>query len=359
MPLFSLNPKESPRELFGRDREMKELISLVRERRWTAILGPRMVGKTSIIKATNKRLEGMNVRTIYVNLWGVKGVNGLLNALAHGINEDRNIWNKIKDFAERIEGISFGPGGITISISRKPMTTLLDLFSALGRQSEDYVIELDEAQELSAISGHLLKLLARIFNTYPNIIFIFTGSMFGLMKTLLEPKSTSPLYGRAPARLYLQPFPEETAAEFLRKGFQEYRIPFKESWIREAIDKLGGVPGWLTLYGNNVAVRRMPHERALEETVSEGMKIVRDELEHFLQERDRTTHIAVLKVAATSARWREVKAAIEARRGYPVNDATVRNALESLKAAMLIKEDHGTYRVEDPMLRNLLITSEI
>lgn len=178
MPLFSLNPKESPRELFGREREMKELISLVRERRWTAILGPRMVGKTSIIKASNKRLEGMNVRTIYVNLWGVKGVNGLLNALAHGINEDRNIWNKIKDFAKRIEGISFGPGGITISISRKPVTTLLDLFSALGRQSEDYVIELDEAQELSAISGHLLKLLARIFNTYPNIIFIFTGSMF-------------------------------------------------------------------------------------------------------------------------------------------------------------------------------------
>lgn len=119
------------------------------------------------------------------------------------------------------------------------------------------------------------------------------------------------------------------------------------------------MPGWLTLYGNNVAVRRMPHERALEETVSEGMKIVRDELEHFLQERDRTTHIAVLKVAATSARWREVKAAIEARRGYPVNDATVRNALENLKAAMLIKEDHGTYRVDDPMLRNLLITSEI
>ncbi|MEM0313817.1 MAG: ATP-binding protein, partial [Candidatus Bathyarchaeia archaeon] len=105
----------------------------------------------------------------------------------------------------------------------------------------------------SVISGHLLKLLANIFNTYPNIVFIFTGSMFGLLKTLLEPKSTSPLYGRSPAKLYLQPFTREKAAEFLRKGFQEYREPIKEAEINEAVEKLDGIPGWLTLYGNNAA----------------------------------------------------------------------------------------------------------
>ncbi|MEM3031834.1 MAG: hypothetical protein QXK39_02830 [Nitrososphaerota archaeon] len=68
-----------------------------------------------------------------------------------------------------------------------------DLVAATGKQAGDCVVELDEF-EPSVISGHLLKLLANIFNTYPNMVFIFTGSIFSLMKTLFEPKSTSPLY---------------------------------------------------------------------------------------------------------------------------------------------------------------------
>jgi hypothetical protein len=40
-------------------------------------------------------------------------------------------------------------------------------------------------------------------------------------------------------------------------------------------------------------------------------------------------------------------------------DATVQNALESLKAAMLLNEEEGVYTVKDPMLRRLLLTSQI
>jgi AAA+ ATPase superfamily predicted ATPase len=201
--------------------------------------------------------------------------------------------------------------------------------------------------------------LANIFNTHPNVVFILTGSMFGLMKTLLEPRSTSPMYGRSPVKLYLQPFPKEKSSEFLKKGFQESHEATTEKQVEEAVEKLDGILGWLTLYGNDVAIRKLPHKRAMEETVSEGMKITKDELEHFLQGRDRTTYLAALKVAATSARWREIKAGIETRRNSVANDATVQNALENLKAAMLINEEEGVYTVKDPMLRTPLLTSQI
>ncbi|MEM0365311.1 MAG: ATP-binding protein [Candidatus Nitrosocaldus sp.] len=253
------------------------------------------------------------------------------------------------------------------------------------RRAGDCVIAFDEVQELSPISNHLLRLLANIFNTYPKIVFILTGSMFGLMKALLEPRSTSPLYGRSPARLYLQPFTREKAIEFLRHGFNEYKRSIRDREVNEAVDRLDGIPGWLTLYGNNVAVRGMPHGRALEETIAEGTKIVKDELEHFLQGRDRMVYITALKAMAisarwgeiknaieirrgysvndatiyniiVSARWGEIKNAIEIRRGYSVNDATIYNIIESLKAAMLIGEDEGIYTVKDPMLRALLLT---
>jgi AAA+ ATPase superfamily predicted ATPase len=359
LSLFSLNPKESASELFGRESEIDEFVGLVKAGRWVALLGPRMVGKTSLIKVANARLEKNGVRAVYVNLWGAKGTQGLLNALARGLNDEKGILQKIRGAAERIEGISIGPGGVSISVSKRPMATMWDLLATIGKQAGECVIELDEVQELSVISGHLLKLLANIFNTYRNVVFVFTGSMFGLMRTLLEPASTSPLYGRSPAKLYLKPFDIENSTEFLRKGFQQCGESAKGDLIGAAVERLDGIPGWLTLYGNNVAVRKLSHKKALEETVSEGVKIVRDELEHFLEGRDRNAYLATLKATATSARWNEIREAIRIRQGSTVNDGTVRNTLESLKAGMMIEETDGTYRVIDPMLRTLLLSQTL
>jgi uncharacterized protein len=357
LSLFNLNPKESPNELFGREKEIEEITRLIKAKRWVAVLGPRMVGKTSLLKATGAKLEKDKIRVIYANLWGAKGTNGLLKALARGLNEEKSILQKIKNI--RIEGISIGPAGIGINVSKKPMTTVWDLLDAIGRQKEDCVIELDEVQELAAISGRLLKILANMFNTHPNMVFVFTGSMFGLMKTLLEPEATSPLYGRSPAKLYLQPFSEETAMRFLKKGFQECSQAMKDSTINEAVERLDGIPGWLTLYGNKVLVQKLKPEQALEETIDEASKIVKDELEHFLEGRDRQAYIAALKAVATTSRWTEIKGAIQIAKSTAANDGTVYKIIENLKAAMLISEEKGAYRVKDPMLKAVLLSSDV
>jgi len=355
--LFDLSPKESPKELFGREEELDELVRLLKARRWVAVLGPRMVGKTSLVKAANARIDR---DAVYLNLWGAKGTQGLLNALVHGLNSSRGVLQKVRDGMERIEGLSVGPGGVSVAAPKKPLRTMWDLLSIMGRQKGSYVIELDEVQELAVISGHLLKMLANIFNTYPNMTFVFTGSIFGLMKTLIEPKSSSPLYGRSPAKLYLRPFEKKKAIDFLDKGFQEYDMKVPHDIVTNVVEeRLDGIPGWLALYGNNAAVRRLPLEKALDETISEGLKIVREELEHFLKGRGRSAYLAALKAAATSARWSEVKGAMEARRRSPVNDATVYNVLEGLKAAMLIDEQERVYRINDPVLRTLLLTAKI
>ena len=159
------------------------------------------------------------------------------------------------------------------------MTT--QIFSVLGRYGGRTVIALNEVQELSAITPRFLKLLAYIFNTYPNMTFIFSGSMFGTIRTLLNPPSTSPLYGRPPAKIILKPFDRETSLRFLEKGFSELGVRMK-------IEELDGVVGRrLALYGNYVAARRIPHRKALDSTYMDGCKIVEDELEHFLEGRNK------------------------------------------------------------------------
>jgi len=59
-------------------------------------------------------------------------------------------------------------------------------------------------------------------------------------------------YRRSPAKLNLQPFEKELARQFLRKGLEEYNLAIKDEMVNEAVERLDGTPGWLTLYGNSL-----------------------------------------------------------------------------------------------------------
>jgi AAA+ ATPase superfamily predicted ATPase len=354
--LFDLAPKESPQALFGREKEIVELKRLIEAGRWVTVLGPRMVGKTSLLKATRACLDR---QTVYVNLWGARGVQGLLNALVQSINASMSVSKKIKDAASRIEGLTVGPAGLSVTIARKPLTTLWNLLDLLGRQDENLVIELDEVEELTDVSGLLLKVLANIFNTHPRVVFVFSGSMFGLIRTLLNPGSSrSPMYGRPPAELYLKRFDQKQAEEFLEQGFKEYNIEPPGNLISQEVEsKLDGIPGWLTLYGNSIVVSKLSADIALEKTVEQGLRVVREELEHFLEGRDRRLYVAALSAMTSPARWGDVKASVEARKGVTVSDSTVQSVLKSLENGLLIEHKDKVYQIVDPMLRTLLLGS--
>ncbi len=368
--MFDLHPKESPSELFGMDREIDTLVGLIKARRWVALLGRRMMGKTSLLKTVSVKMrEERSIKSIYLNLWGIKGIDGLLNSLIDGINNEKSILEKVKDMIKNIEGISVSTDGISLSLSalNRPTSTLQKILASVGRDGNDYTIMLDEVQELAGVSIHLLRVLANIFNTYPNLIFVFTGSMSGLIRTLLEPTQGSPLYGRSPAVMYLKPFNREKARAFLIEGFKECKTMMGGRWrgrdikvvdwmIDEAIDRLDGVPGWLTLYGNKVGVEGLEHKEALKSVIKEGMKIVDSELEHFLANKpNRGLYMDVLKIIASSpSHWSEIKRILRIR-GYIVNDATLSNVLNGLKGSFLIDKSDDIYRIEDPILKTALI----
>src|SRR5215472_1411272 len=103
MTLFDLNPKETPDALFGRDEELDKIARLVNEGRWTAVLGPRMVGKTSLIRAAAKRFRRP---TVYVSLWGAVGTRGFIDAVVQGVNANRTLLGKIRARVRGLEGLS-------------------------------------------------------------------------------------------------------------------------------------------------------------------------------------------------------------------------------------------------------------
>ena len=76
MKLFDLHPKEKPDELFRREAEITFLVDVARAKRWAAVLGPRMVGKTSLLKVACTILRDEGFLAVYANLRGTTGMKG-------------------------------------------------------------------------------------------------------------------------------------------------------------------------------------------------------------------------------------------------------------------------------------------
>jgi hypothetical protein len=227
-----------------------------------------------------------------------------------------------------------------------------DLLNLIGERAGRVVIELDEVQEIASITGTFQRALANLFNTHPGVTFAFSGSYFGISKALLEPKSDSPLFGRSPASLRLEPFSRDYSIRFLEKGLDEYHLAVPRETLATIIDRsLGGVPGWLTLFGTHVAVERMDVPHAETATLKDGKRVARSELSHFLEGRRPGMHWDVLRTLVAGASWVDVRNSLTARSGAAVNDNTVRNVLRSLIDGNLVERTDHTYRISDPMVR--------
>ncbi len=119
------------------------------------------------------------------------------------------------------------------------------------------------------------------------------------------------------------------------------------------MNRLDGVVGWLTLFGNYHGVRGMELGEALKRTVEEGEKIIRSELMHFLEGRDADLHLAVLEAAKRENRWSSIKRGAEIILGRRLDDRTVTNALNALVEGNIIEKTTEGYRIADPIMRNM------
>jgi AAA+ ATPase superfamily predicted ATPase len=234
--LFDLHPKEHRNELFGRDSELEYLLEQLLAGNWVVVGGQREIGKTSLVKVAIRELkEKHGFNGAYVNLRGVRSLNALLTSLIPEMNSSR-----VKlDLSFNVNFI-MGSAGIQVKRDAKAVSSLNELLNSVH---EDFVIALDEVQELSQASKQFLDILGNVFSSNSRVRFLFTGSYIGVTRILIDPPSASPLHGRPPVILNLRPFNDNTSRVFLRKGMREIGVDFNGE--EEVVKRLDGVVGWL------------------------------------------------------------------------------------------------------------------
>lgn len=378
--LFDTRPKDDPRFLYGREEELHDFTSQLLGGKWVAVLGPRRIGKTSVVLC-GLHLLGRDYTPVIIDFRAfaahkVIPLSTFANALAEAFNqasrENKNLVEILKDAFEGVEEFEVEvPKIFRIRIKKRPpaktfqgtLSSILDrINSECKKRKLKIVLAFDEAQEIRKVAGvNMSAVLAHVYDYCANILPVFTGSQFGLLREVLDPKPEDPLYGRYMHRIPLKKFVFEQSMEFFKLGLSQEGVAVGELHLKGVVDAIDGIPGWLTDFGTRLiglkkaAPSKAEVERVLKETVDEGKKLTFQELSSFLRGREaKQKYLVILKhMAIRGASWAELKRVLEARFG-PVADKNFTNLISSLSNFGFVEKVEGRYKIVDPLLTEAL-----
>ncbi|HIH72191.1 MAG TPA: ATP-binding protein [Thermococcaceae archaeon] len=333
----------------------------------SVLLGPRRVGKTSVVNViAEKFTKRRNHHYIYFNFSRFIGARAISISDIEPKRTSLRLITMSKSYALSLRGISVEVRKTSIEEFTSDFSTLVRV---LSQNSARGLLIFDEAQVLARLKNLDFRgLLQEITDSYPNISLIFTGSMPGLLMEYLNPDASKPNFMRSAEIFTLPRWSVMEGVEFLRRGFETYDLNVKnELELERAVRELGGVPGFVSYYGltvTNLVRRGVAVEKALPRALEESRKYALDEwkkdLEAFLNVYSSPIYVEVLRVLAnaypSALRGAEVYRELEKEEKAPRRIQHIYKYLDTLEKAGFIRSEGGRYWIEDPLLRVLLMS---
>ncbi|MGC8543611.1 MAG: AAA family ATPase [Vulcanisaeta sp.] len=314
--LFDTRPKVSRDFVFGRDGEIEEIKRLLNNGFWPVILGPRRVGKTTVMRVVINGLGG-----IYIDASTITGLRGLGLRL---IDETRRLGIRVR----------LNLAVLQLDVERRPVAAIERLIRELG----DVVIGIDEVQNI--ISPKLPALLSVAYNE-SRVRFVFSGSLVGTARLIMRsPESL----GRPLIRFELRPFTRYQSIEFLRVGSRSCGVSISDDEATNAVDEFDGIVGWLTYYGS-LRLSGKSHLETMEALRDIAREFIKEELSKLGK-----YELMIYRALATlgRARWVEIKRLAESMIGQSIDDKTFTTGLKALVNMYMVREvERGTYEVAD------------
>ncbi|PIJ62984.1 AAA family ATPase [Mesotoga sp. H07.pep.5.3] len=361
---FDPRPKTSRKDLFLRDRELEELSNL--DVPLTLVLGPRRLGKTSLLRVFMNEGDMAFIFTDCRSLL-VRGtsVSNYHRLLMEQLNDLAKIKSGVLEAMKRIKGLNLF--GVELELDNKRSDSfLVESFNALDKWAlkEDKILYLvfDEAQLLRHFKRNggldFNELFSYVYDNLTGLRIILTGSEVGVLEDFIGlDDSSSPLYGRYIKRLYLSRFTRKESEEFLEKGFDEVEMEASTKTLRDAVDILDGIVGWLVFFGRVCIDAKRVDRESIELTLEKAEIIVNDELSNL--KRNSTRYISVLKAIAFGSKgWKEIKTATEIIENKTLTDTAFNRILSRLielsYVDVEIAREDKTYRLVDPVIASVI-----
>jgi len=356
--LFDTRFKIRRQDFYDREEELQLLTKGIDNGEGLIVIyGLRRLGKTSLVYVSLSELEvpfipiDLRRYSEYPSLLTPSAIAQVVDAVLGQYEKLGRVKKVVENVLSYVESLDLGVIKLEPRKKRKLLTDTLEKADKWAKKHDTrLVLVLDEAQELRIIP-RWRNILTWAIDNLENITFIVTGSEVGVLRNFLkldDPKS--PLFGRARLEIMLKKFPEDKAQDFLEKGFKEVGIIVTSNELNEAVSKLDGIVGWLTLYGHYRITYRLNHGEALSKIESDAEELLADELEKLIRYSPQR-YLAILWAISLGLKsWSTIKHYAEGVIGYMYDYIFDKMLQNLMKYGFIEKTENLEYKITDPLL---------
>ena len=285
-------------QLYGKGHRdaVETLEKQINSKVFAAVIGPRRVGKTSVVKTC---LSKSKVKFIYFDLSPYIGHA----AVSYKVLVPTDIGF---DDSKLSVAATANLALLNVSFKRERFvgadvfqSNLVSLLREINQKFDHFAFVIDEAQVLAFIKGmDPSGFLQLIHNNYDHISVVLTGSMPGMLLRILRPTDANePSFARYVESVNVPKWSDEEAQDFLESGLKTTSTRYKESEIQEVVGDFSGTPGFLSYYGL-LRTKGRQHTKAYDETGEFAANEWKKDINAFLKIYNSPNYVKALKISA-------------------------------------------------------------
>ncbi len=345
-----------------RERETNDILSLLTNENNLAIISPRRLGKTDLIRHCFAQPDIKdNYHTFLIDIYATNSLRDFVYEFGKAIMDDlrpkgRKVWGRFVSTLKSLKSeISFDINGnpvwgIGLGNMENPTVTLDEIFYYLEHADKPCIVAIDEFQQITNYNdGKNIEAALRTHIQHCcQTTFLFAGSKRHLMSEIFTSPSR-PFY-QSVITMGLAPISLEKYVEFARRQFRDYGKDVETKVIETVYAQFHGVTSCLQRVMNVLFFRTAPNECCttdmVEEAVNYLLDLYSDNYEtqmSQMSERQRTLFRAI----TAEGQVRGLTGSAFIRKYRLLSASSVMSAAKALLDKDLITQEQGAYSIYD------------
>ena len=261
---FVVGKYVSERYFCDRSKETETLIRHLTNGRHVALIAPRRLGKSELIKHCFRQTEMTdNFYTFFVDIYATSTLQDLVYVLSRAVYEQlkprTDAWRE--KFFQIVSSLRVGfkldalTGEPTFDIGlgdiSTPDVTLQQIFAYIAAADRPCVIAIDEFQQIGNYPEKNVEALLRThMQQCENAVFVFAGSKRHVMAQMFNSPS-QPFYSSAIA-MELGPIARDTYSDFALSLFEQRGKSLNRNVVDQIYEQLHGITWFLQMMMNEL-----------------------------------------------------------------------------------------------------------
>lgn len=343
--------------------ETHQMVELTTNGNNMALISPRRVGKTDLIRHCFQQPEIKDrFYTFHIDIYATASLRDFVNVFGRAILDElkpkgKAVWDGFLQILRSLRSEitydvnNFPTWSLGLGDIEYPETTLDEIFEYLGKADKPCMVCIDEFQQITRYteSPNIEATLRTYMQKCINATFIFSGSKRHLMGKIFTSPSR-PFY-QSVLIMNLRPIPVEKYVEFAQKQFEAYRKSIDSKVVEDVYTRFDAVTSCVQRILNVLFMKTLPNQRCTEDMIDGAVDYILDmftetytDLLDKLPEKQREVFLAIAK----EVRAKGITGRPFIKRHHLQTVSVVTAAIRSLLDKDLITEDKGVYTVYDP-----------